>query len=50
MQIERYHTQREPLWNEFAQRSKNGTFLFHRSYMEYHADRFEDFSHRARRR
>ena len=44
MQIERYRTQREPLWNEFARRSKNGTFLFHRSYMEYHADRFEDFS------
>jgi hypothetical protein len=44
MQIERYCTQREPLWNEFARRSKNGTFLFHRSYMEYHADRFEDFS------
>jgi Acetyltransferase (GNAT) domain len=44
MQVERYRSQREPLWNEFARRSKNGTFLFHRSYMEYHADRFEDFS------
>ena len=44
MHIEQYRTQREGLWDEFAQRSKNGTFLFHRSYMEYHADRFEDFS------
>jgi hypothetical protein len=25
-------------------RSKNGTFLFDRDYMEYHADRFVDFS------
>jgi hypothetical protein len=44
MRIEQYRTPRESLWNDFAQRSKNGTFLFHRSYMEYHADRFEDFS------
>ncbi len=25
-------------------RSRNGTFLFHRSYMDYHADRFADHS------
>jgi hypothetical protein len=24
--------------------SKNATFLFHRDFMEYHSDRFEDFS------
>lgn len=33
-----------PLWNEFVRNSKNGTFLFCRDYMDYHADRFEDFS------
>lgn len=31
-------------WNTFVQNSKNGTFLFHRDFMGYHADRFEDFS------
>jgi hypothetical protein len=31
-------------WDAFVGASKNGTFLFRRDYMEYHADRFEDFS------
>lgn len=31
-------------WNEFVLKSKNGTFLSDRRYMEYHADRFEDYS------
>jgi len=31
-------------WNSFIETSKNGTFLFHRSFMEYHKDRFEDYS------
>ena len=32
------------LWNDFIAKAKNATFLFHRSFMEYHKDRFEDFS------
>jgi hypothetical protein len=31
-------------WNDFVRTSKNGTFLFHRDYMDYHADRFPDAS------
>lgn len=31
-------------WNAFIEVSKNGTFLFHRDFMEYHADRFQDYS------
>lgn len=31
-------------WNNFVKNSKNGTFLFHRDFMEYHSDRFDDFS------
>lgn len=31
-------------WNAFVAKSKNGTFLFHRNYMDYHADRFVDCS------
>ena len=31
-------------WNRFVAASKNGTFLFDRRYMDYHADRFSDHS------
>lgn len=31
-------------WNAFVAASKNGTFLFDRGFMEYHADRFVDHS------
>jgi hypothetical protein len=31
-------------WNHFVSKSKNGTFLFYRDYMDYHSDRFEDHS------
>jgi len=31
-------------WNSFNSTSKNGTFLFHRTYMEYHNALFKDFS------
>ena len=31
-------------WNEFIENSKNGTFMFNRDYMDYHSDRFKDFS------
>lgn len=31
-------------WNAFIGKAKNATFLFHRDFMEYHKDRFDDFS------
>jgi hypothetical protein len=31
-------------WNSFIGQAKNATFLFHRDFMEYHNDRFRDFS------
>ena len=31
-------------WNAFVAMAKNATFLFHRDYMDYHADRFADAS------
>jgi hypothetical protein len=31
-------------WNDFINQAKNATFLFHRNFMEYHQDRFEDYS------
>lgn len=31
-------------WNNFLENSKNGIFMFNRNFMEYHKDRFKDFS------
>lgn len=31
-------------WDNFVKSSKNGHFFFYRDYMEYHSDRFHDFS------
>jgi hypothetical protein len=31
-------------WNDFIGQAKNATFLFHRDFMDYHNDRFTDFS------
>lgn len=42
--IVRYRPDAEKEWNDFVRKSVNGTFLLDRRYMDYHADRFEDFS------
>ncbi len=34
----------QEVWDEFVKDSRNGTFLFMRGYMDYHADRFRDHS------
>ena len=44
MRIELYKDNYKCLWDSFVDNSKNGTFLHKRDYMEYHKDRFEDFS------
>lgn len=44
LEIKRYQPQLEQEWNDFVRRSKNGTFLFDRQYMDYHQDRFTDCS------
>ena len=31
-------------WNNFISEAKNSTFLFHRDFMDYHKDRYDDFS------
>ena len=31
-------------WNNFNKNARNGHFIFDRNYMEYHSDRFEDYS------
>ncbi|MDI1255163.1 MAG: GNAT family N-acetyltransferase [Flavobacterium sp.] len=42
--IRRYKTKDAEHWNAFISAAKNATFLFHRHFMDYHADRFKDFS------
>lgn len=42
--IEKYQAKHESDWNTFVLQSKNTTFLFHRSFMNYHQDRFHDNS------
>ena len=41
---ERYEPSLQATWDQFVESSKNGTFLFKRAYMDYHADRFDDIS------
>lgn len=42
--VKRYHPDDFEIWNAFIGNGKNSTFLFHRDFMEYHSDRFEDHS------
>lgn len=43
-QIRLYQNEDFALWNDFISKAKNATFLFHRNFMEYHNDRFDDYS------
>lgn len=42
--VSRYRKEKETEWNSFVSTAKNATFLFHRDFVDYHSDRFEDFS------
>jgi hypothetical protein len=42
--VQRYSSGLQPAWDAFVRKSKNGTFLFERNYMDYHSDRFLDHS------
>lgn len=44
MDFIRYNSELESNWNEVCRTSRNGTFMFNRAYMDYHAARFDDFS------
>ena len=43
-EIKKYTQEDKAVWDAFVKESKNATFLFHRDYMDYHADRFVDSS------
>ena len=42
--VELYSKKNEIQWDSFIDSPKNGSFLFKRAYMDYHSDRFLDFS------
>jgi hypothetical protein len=42
--VKQYQESDYECWNTFVNQAKNATFLFHRDFMEYHKDRFEDYS------
>ncbi len=44
MEIDRYKSKHKPLWDRFIKNAKNSHFFFYRDYMEYHSDRFQDYS------
>ena len=44
IRIRLYQRDDANLWNEFAIQSRMRHFFFQREYMEYHKDRFEDYS------
>jgi len=42
--VKRYSADCKQAWDRFISSAKNATFLFHRDYMDYHSDRFADYS------
>lgn len=42
--VKKYQKTDYDLWNSFVSSTSNATFLFQRDFMEYHKDRFEDWS------
>lgn len=44
IEIRKYEPKDAGVWDAFVDASKNGTFMLRRGYMEYHADRFKDYS------
>ena len=44
IEIKKYDSSHKTIWDTFITISRVNTFLFQRDFMEYHSDRFEDFS------
>lgn len=42
--VSKYTSEYKKQWDDFVDQAKNATFLFKRDFMEYHSDRFEDYS------
>ena len=44
IRTEQYSREKQREWDDFIDRSKSPMFMFKRGFMEYHSDRFKDFS------
>jgi hypothetical protein len=44
LKVLKYTNEYKAQWDSFVDNAKNATFLFKRDFIEYHKDRFEDFS------
>lgn len=44
LEVKKYNNRDKKVWDSFIEHSKNSTFLFKRDFMEYHKERFEDYS------
>lgn len=44
IKLEIFDSSKSELWNDFVLKAKNAHFIFHRNYMDYHSDRFDDRS------
>lgn len=44
IRVVRYTSELKKIWNQFVFESKNGTFMLQRDYMDYHYERFVDYS------
>jgi len=42
--VKKYKTENKHVWDSFIKVAKNSHFMFYRDYMEYHSERFEDYS------
>lgn len=42
--ILQYQDSLKEVWDDFVKNAKNATFLFQRDFMDYHSDRFQDYS------
>ncbi|MCH2228050.1 MAG: GNAT family N-acetyltransferase [Candidatus Caenarcaniphilales bacterium] len=44
LEIKHYNKSLKDEWDDFVSSAKNSSFLFLRDYMDYHSDRFQDYS------
>lgn len=44
MRVQPYEAHHADAWNAFVRTAKNGSFMFNRGYLDYHADRFSNDS------
>lgn len=44
IELKRYQTNNKTEWDNFLEKSRIDTFLFKRDFMDYHANRFQDYS------